>query len=460
MKNKSLAGAAILFTIAGALWLLNQYSPGTITPQIVQVIRWAGIGALFLYGIAKRSGTTWIFIAMLIGASIGHDWPKVGVNMRVITLIFLRLVKMLIAPLMFAILVQGLARQDDLKKTGRMGVKAIIYFEIVTTIAILIGVAAGNISKAGLGIHMPGTGEPVKLVQLTASDAILNIFPENIAKSIAEGYTLQIVVFCILFGIGLAMVSPERRQPLLAFCDSLAAAMFKVTNVVMLFAPFGVGAAIANSVGHTGLGVLVSLAKLVVTMYLALIVLVVCVILPIALAFRVPVRRFVKAVAEPWTISFATTDCLPAMPRAIEELEALGVSRHAIGVVLPTGYSLNMDGSSVYLSLATIFVAQVAGIHLTLGRELGIILMLMLASKGVANAPRASLVVLFATLTSLGLPIEPLFILMGVDEVMDMARSSINIVGNMLATIVVAKMEGEYQLKPEAPPAALAAEAS
>jgi hypothetical protein len=267
MKNKSLIGAAILFTIASALWLLNQHSPGMVAPHVVQVIRWAGIGALCLYGIKKRSLTVWIFISMFVGASLGNDWPAVGPGCRTVSLIFLRLVKTLIAPLIFAMVVQGIAQHSDLKKTGRMGLKAIIYFEIVTTIAIFIGLVAIQITKPGVGIHLPSEAASLQVAKLTASSAILNVFPENIGKAVTEGQTLQILVFSLLFGIGLAMAPEEKRTLLLKFCDGLGATMFKVTNIVMMFAPFGVGAAIANSVSHTGLGVLLNMAKLVLTIY-------------------------------------------------------------------------------------------------------------------------------------------------------------------------------------------------
>ncbi|MGA2963715.1 MAG: cation:dicarboxylase symporter family transporter [Candidatus Korobacteraceae bacterium] len=379
MKNKSLIGAAILFAIASVMWLLN------LPPHLVQVIRWAGIAALCLYGIEKRSGTTWIFIAMLIGACMGHDWPGVGPGCRTVSLIFLRLVKTLIAPLIFAMVVQGLAQHSDLKKTGRMGLKAIIYFEVISTLAIVIGLVAIQMTKPGVGIHLPAEASQVQVAKLTASSAILNVFPENIGKAVAEGQTLQILVFSLLFGIGLAMAPEEKRTLLLKFCDGLAATMFKVTNIVMMFAPFGVGAAIANSVSHTGLSVLLNMAKLVMTVYGALLVLIFGVMLPIALLFRVPIRRFVKALAEPWTIAFATTSSEPAMPRAMENLEAMGVSKRAIGLVLPTGYTLNLDGSCIYLSIGMIFVAQVAGIQLTIQHQIWAVLPSRLVGRSGRN---------------------------------------------------------------------------
>jgi len=284
-----------------------------------------------------------------------------------------------------------------------------------------------------------------------ASEIILHVFPENIAKSVAEGQILQVVVFSIIFGIALAMVREEKRKPMLAFTDSLAEVMFKFTNIVMWFAPFGVGAAIAYTVGHTGMGVLVNLAKLLATLYVALLVFLFGVLLPIALFFRVPLRKFIKAVSEPASIAFGTSSSEAALPRAMEAMEAIGVPRKIVAFVMPTGYSFNLEGSSLYQSLGAVFVAQVAGIHLSFGQQLLIVLTLMLTSKGTAGVSRASIVILLATVGSFGLPVEPVFILLGIDQLMDMARTTVNVIGNCLATVVVAKWEGEYPAVPESP---------
>lgn len=457
MKNKSLIAALILFAIAGAMWLAG------VAPGTVQIVRWIAIGALLVYGCARRNLTSWILISMVIGGNIGHDWPHVAVNLRTISLIFLRMIKTLIAPLLFGTLVSGIAQHADLKKIGRLGIKSIIYFEVVTTMALFIGLAAINISKAGVGVVLPAVHDKVPVAAgAKGADVILNVFPENIAKSVAEGQVLQVVVFSILFGIGLAMAPEDKRKPMLDFCDSLTQAMFKFTNMVMYIAPFGVGAAIANAVGHSGLGILVNLGKMIITMYVAIIVFILGVLLPIALAWKVPIRRFVKAVSEPFWIAFATTSSEAALPRAMENMTKLGVSKQAVGFVLPTGYSFNMDGSTLYLSLATVFVAQAGGIHLSLGQMLTIMLMLMLTSKGVAGVARAALVILFGAVTSFGLPVEPVFILLGIDEIMDMGRTATNVLGNCLASVVVGKSEGEFQLtaEEEEPAQALAATAS
>jgi Na+/H+-dicarboxylate symporter len=327
-----------------------------------------------------------------------------------------------------------------------MGVKAIVYFEVVTTLALVIGLVAINVSKAGVGAKVPSaaTAEALQVQKLTASETILHIFPENLAKSVAEGQILQVVVFSILFGIALAQVREDRRRPLLNFTESLAETMFKLTNLVMYFAPIGVGAAIAYTVGSTGMGILFNLARLLATLYVALLVFVFGVLLPIALAVGVPLRKFVAAVAEPVTIAFGTANSEAALPRAMEAMEGIGVPREVVAFVMPAGYSFNLDGSTLYLSLASIFVAQAAGIHLSLGQQLLIMLTLLLTSKGVAGVSRASIVILLGTVGSFGLPVEPVFVLLGIDQLMDMARTSVNVLGNCLATVVVAIWEGEF----------------
>jgi proton glutamate symport protein len=414
------------------------------------IIRWLVISAFVAFGWKRKSLTTWIFVAMIAGAEIGHDWPGIAINLRLLSLIFLNLIKTIIAPLLFATLVVGIAGHSNLRQVGRMGVKALVYFEVVTTLALLIGLAAINVSKAGVGVTLPPSAAPpqISAPAQSASDIILHVFPENIAKSVVEGQVLQIVVFSILFGIALALVKENKRRPVLSFCESLSETMFKFTNIVMMFAPIGVGAAIAYTVGHMGLGVLFNLFKLLATLYAALFVFVVGVLLPVAVTARVPIREFVKAVAEPVSIAFATTSSEAALPRAMEEMERIGVPRQIVAFVIPTGYSFNLDGSSLYLSLASVFVAQVAGVQMSFGQQLLMVFTLMLTSKGIAGVPRASLVILLGTLASFHLPVEPVFIILGIDELMDMARTSVNVLGNCLASVVIARWEGEF--RPEA----------
>ncbi|HEY0896814.1 MAG TPA: cation:dicarboxylase symporter family transporter, partial [Sphingobacteriaceae bacterium] len=408
--------------------------------------RWLAIAGLLVYGVKKKSLTSWILISMVVGAEIGHDFPEIGMKLQVLSKVFLKMIKTIVAPLLFATLVYGIAGHSDLKQVGRMGWKSIVYFEAVTTIALFIGLAAINISRAGVGIKLPpGAHEELpEVAPQTLNDIILHIFPENIAKSIAEGQVLQIVVFSIIFGIALAMVREDKRMPMLRATESLSEVMFKFTNIVMYFAPIGVGAAIAYTVGHMGLGILVNLFQLLITLYVALLVFLFGVLLPIAYFTGVPIKKFLQAIAGPVSIAFATTSSEAALPRAMENMEKLGVPRKIVAFVMPTGYSFNLDGTTLYLSLAAIFVAQAAGIHYSLGQQLLIVFTLMLTSKGVAGVPRASLVILLGTAASFGLPVWPIFIILGIDELMDMARTSVNVIGNCLATVVIAKWENEF----------------
>ncbi|WP_374164116.1 dicarboxylate/amino acid:cation symporter [Arcticibacter sp. MXS-1] len=447
MKLKQAGFTAIItVSIAAILLFLNEYNLVAIPSQVLIFSRWLAIGGLVVFGLKKKSLTSWILIAMVIGAEIGHDYPELAMNLQVLSKVFLKMIKTIVAPLLFATLVYGIAGHADLKQVGRMGWKSMVYFESVTTIALFIGLAAINISQAGVGIKIPPAQheELPKIPPQSATDIILHIFPENVAKSVAEGQILQIVIFSVIFGVGLAMVREDKRLPMLHFTESLAEVMFKFTNIVMYFAPVGVGAAIAYTVGHMGLGILVNLFQLLATLYVALLVFLFGVLLPIALLVGVPVRKFIAAIAGPVSIAFATTSSEAALPRAMENLEKLGVPRKIVAFVMPTGYSFNLDGTTLYLALASIFVAQAAGMHLSFGHQLLIVFTLMLTSKGVAGVPRASLVILLGTASSFGMPTWPIFIILGIDELMDMARTSVNVIGNCLATVVIAKWEKEF----------------
>jgi proton glutamate symport protein len=445
-QRRYLLAALAIFALASALWAGRHWLGLPLPVSLATAVRWLGIGALAAYAGRRGSLTTWILVSMAAGAEFGHDFPAAAVHARVLSLIFLRLIKTIIAPLIFSTLVVGIAGHSSLKQVGRMGVKALIYFEVVTTLALFIGLAAINISRAGVGIRLPPApaSEPMAALKQTPAEAILHAFPENVAKSVAEGQILQVVVFSVLFAVALGLLSETKRRPLLSLAESLSEAMFKFTNLVMLFAPVGVGAAIAYTVGHMGLGVLVNLFQLLATLYAALAAFLVLVLLPVALLARVPLKGFLQAVAEPVSIAFATTSSEAALPRAMEAMEALGVPRPIVAFVMPTGYSFNLDGSTLYLALAAVFVAQAAGIELSLGRQLAIVFTLMLTSKGVAGVPRATLVILMGTAASFNLPVEPIFIILGIDELMDMARTSVNVVGNCLATVVIARWEGEF----------------
>ncbi|AMR26674.1 sodium:dicarboxylate symporter [Hymenobacter psoromatis] len=455
--------AAVLAALAIILTVLAELGTLSLPPALPPAARWLALAALVAALVPRRSLTLWIVFSMLVGIELGHDAPAVAIDLKVLSDAFLRLVKTIIAPLVFATLVVGIAGHADLKQVGRMGIKALIYFEIVTTFALFIGLAAINLTKAGVGVARNATGPAEVLApaaKQTAADIILHIFPENIAKSVAEGQVLQVVIFAIIFAISLALTPEHTRRTMLNFCESLSEVMFKFTNVVMYFAPLGVGGALAYTVGKMGFAPLLNAFHLLLTLYGALTAFILLVLLPVALLMRIPVRRFVAAVAEPVSIAFATTSSEAALPRAMEAMESIGVPRRIVAFVMPTGYSFNLDGTTLYLSLAAVFVAQAAGIPLTFGQQLLMVFTLMLTSKGVAGVPRASLVILLATVASFNLPAWPVFIILGIDALMDMARTAVNVLGNCLASAVVARWEGEFVDNYVAPPDLLTAEAA
>jgi proton glutamate symport protein len=443
-----MAGAGLAFA------LRNSASFQVI--HLAEALRWLAILLVCVFALGRRSVTPWIFAAMLAGAEIGVDAPAFAIHLRVFSEIFLRLIKTIVAPLILVTLITGIAGQGDLKGVGRMGVRSLIYFEVVTTLALAIGLIAINLTHAGIGLTLPaaphsGDGAIAVPAALHWDDFLLHIFPENIAKSIAEGQILQVAVFAVFFGIALATLPDSKRAPVLRLTESLSEVMFRFTNVVMYFAPIGVGAAMAFTVGHMGLGVMVNLGKLLLTFYAALIAFALLVFLPAALLFKVPVRRFLAAVAEPATIAFATSTSEAALPRAMECMEALGVPRRIVSFVIPAGYSFNLDGSTLYLAVASIFVAQAAGIHMPISTQLLMMGTLVLTSKGVAGVPRAVLVVLLATAASFGLPTEPIFVILGIDALMDMARTCINVVGNCLASVIIARWEDAFETESASP---------
>jgi proton glutamate symport protein len=439
-ENWAVVAALLLFLVGALLPLLWHGQVAFL------VLRWAALLLLALLGMRGRSLTYWIFFSMLLGLELGLDAPQFAVKLRVLGDIFLRLIKVIVAPLIFGTLVTGVAAHGDLKKVGRIGLKSLIYFEVVTTIALFLGVFAINLTQAGAGVTLPASVETqgvAPAATLKWDDFLLHVFPENIAKAVAENQILQVAVFALLFGIALTLVGEKGRQPMLQFAESLAQVMFKFTNIVMYYAPIGVGAAMAYTVGHMGVGVLLPLGKLVLTAYGALITFLLLVLLPVALLARVPVRRFVRYAAEPATIAFATSTSEAALPRALECMEEFGVPREIVSFVIPAGYSFNLDGSTLYLAMASIFVAQTAGIQMSWGAQLVMVFTLMLTSKGVAGVPRAVTVVLLATAATFHLPTEPIFLILGVDALIDMARTAVNVTGNCLASAVIARWEGE-----------------
>ncbi|MEO7120441.1 MAG: cation:dicarboxylase symporter family transporter [Ginsengibacter sp.] len=445
-KKKSVFLVFVFLTIAALFHLIDIYHFNSISPLLLRLLRWIFVGSLILFAIYKRSLTSWILISMVIGIEVGIDFPLFAQNLNVLSQIFLRMIKTIIAPILFSTLVVGIAGHSDLKQVGRMGWKSIVYFEVVTTLALFIGLLAINISKAGVGIHIPPGfhQELPTVVPQTWQDIILHIFPENIVKSIYNGDVLPIVIFSVLFGIGLAQVSENKRRPMLEFSESLAQIMFKFTNIIMYFAPVGVGAAIAVTVGHLGLDILASLVKLLLTLYAALFFFIGVVLFSIAYFMKIPIRQFIRAVSEPVAIAFATTSSESALPIAMENMEKFGVPRKIVSFVIPTGYTFNLDGTTLYLSLASVFVAQAAGIEMSLGTQVVMGLTLILTSKGVAGVPRASLIILLGTVSSFGLPVWPLLAILGIDALMDMARTSVNVIGNALASCVIASWEGEF----------------
>jgi proton glutamate symport protein len=419
---------------------------------LFEVLRFVLISCLFVVAIVRRKMALWIFSAMVLGIEVGMDFPAFSLEMERFAKIFLRLIKTLVAPLIFATLVVGIAGHSNLKQVGRMGLKSILYFEVVTTVALFIGLLAVNVTQAGRGVRVE-VNEKVKekSTELLAQraehkDHFVEIFPENIAKSIAENSVLQIVVFSVIFAIGLGMVKNEQHKlTMLRMNESLAEVMFKFTDIVMYIAPLAVFGALASTVAKSGVDVLLSLMKLVGTLYAALLVFIFGVLLPIAIVAKIPIRKFLNAVSEPVSLAFATASSEAALPKAMENMERFGVPKHIVGFVIPTGYSFNLDGTTLYLSLASVFIAQMSGINLSIGEQISICLVLMLTSKGVAGVRGASFVILAGTVASMGLDPEKASVILGIDAVMDMARTSVNVLGNCLATAVIARSEGELE---------------
>jgi len=404
----------------------------------------------------RISLTWWIIISMVAGVTVGYldhsVWTgtDVAAYLQPLSSIFLRMIKSIVAPLIFASLVVGIAGHgDDLRRVGRLAFRSILYFEIVTTVALAVGLLAVNVVRPGDGVQLSATMDSTQVQQLTSakptfSGVLEHTVPASIVEAASRNEVLQIVFFSVLFAIALAQSKSRHKPTVISFFEGVADVMFKFTGIVMLFAPIGIGAAIAVTIGHSGLGVLGNLAKLVGTLYGALVVFLLAALLPVALLFRIPIREFWRWVKEPWLIAFSTASSEAALPLALENMEKFGVPKRIVAFVLPTGYSFNLDGSTLYLAVASIFVAQAAGVEMTLGNQILMMLTLMLTSKGVAAVPRASLVILSGTLATFHLPLEGVAVILGVDALMDMARTSVNLLGNCLASAAMARWEGDW----------------
>lgn len=430
-----------------AVSLYESARGGSFLLWLYTCVRALALLLVFLLTAKRRSLAVWIFWSMLAGLEIGLDVPQFALHLRIFSDIFLRLIQMIVAPLILGILITGIGKHASSKEIGRLALKSLVYFEILTTLALVIGLVAINISRAGIGLadlHVASSTATVasSLPQLTWDSFLLDAVPENMAKAIAENHILEVVVFAILFGIAIGQLRDNQKQPLLSFFDSFTAAIFRLTNLIMYTAPFAVCGALAYTVAHSGFGILLGLGKLVLTLYAAIAAFALLGMLPAALLARVPLRRFLIAISEPAAIAFATSTSEAAMPVAMERMEEFGVPAKVVGFVIPTGYSFNLAGSCLYLSLAAIFMAQAGGIHLSFLSQMMMLWTMLLTSKGIAGIPRAVFVVLTATAASFHLPIEILPVLLGVDVLMDMGRATVNAVGNCVASAVIARWEG------------------
>ena len=384
---------------------------------------------------------------MLAGAELGVDAPSIAAQTHFLADIFLRLIRMIVAPLIFGGIVTGIAGHNELRGVGRVALKSIIFFEAVTTIGLILGAVAINLSQAGAGVTLPVS---IQAVAPTArpegwQQILLNIFPENIAQAVAQNQILQVAVFALLFGVALAMLPEPKRAPLVSVLQSLTETMFRLTRIIMLTAPIAAGAALAYTIGSMGLATLLPLAKLLVTNYVTMTIFLLVVFVPILLAARIPLARFASAVAEPAALGFATTSSEAALPLAMERMEEFGVPRWIVSFVIPTGYSFNLTGSTIYLAMAALFAVQAAGMHLSVGQQIVLLATLALTSKGIAGVPRSTLVVLLAVAGSFQIPTAAVLMLLGVDTLMDMSRTALNVIGNCMAAAVVARWEGEMK---------------
>ncbi len=398
--------------------------------------------------------TLYIFIAFVAGILFGWISPEYASKMQPLADVFLRMIKMIIAPLIFATLTVGIAGHGDVKNLGKIGLKTIIYFEVATTLALIIGIVMANVLKPGVGFSVEVSSSSMavvhKMQEVSAHPSIVHMLidsvPESFFRAMAEGNLLQIVVFSIFFALAVCAVGPKAR-PVLDFLQSTCDIMFKFTQYVMMFAPMGVFGAISATIGRNGIGILWGYGKLIAITYLSLAVFVVLVLVIVCKIIKVPFRGVLRTIKDPALLAFTTASSEAALPRAMSQMEKFGVPKSIVSFVMPMGYTFNLDGSTMYLTLATLFCAQIAGIHLPIEQQVLIILTLMLTSKGIAGVPRVALVILTGTLTSFGLPVLGVAVILGIDQILDMGRTTVNLIGNCVATAVIARWENEFDYK-------------
>lgn len=395
--------------------------------------------------------TSMIFLALILGVLVGWLFPHFAQKLHPLAVIFLKMVKMIIAPLLFATLVVGIAGHGDVKSLGKVGLKTLIYFEVVTTLALIIGLSVGNIFQPGAGFggiinpeHLRAANEMANVSpHHTLTEMVVNVFPTSVIQSMAEGNLLQIVVFSIFFALAICAIG-QKAKPILDILNSLSEVMFKFTEYVMYFAPLGIFGAIASTVGENGIGILGSYAKVIFSLYFALALFIIIVLFIACKIVRISFRNLLRAIQEPALLAFSTASSEAALPKAMEIMEKFGVPKNIVGFVMPTGYTFNLDGSTLYLALGVLFATQIVGINLSFEQQLMIMLALMLTSKGVAAVPRVSLIVLAGTLASFNIPLMGIAILLGIDQILDMGRTTVNLIGNCVATVVIARWEREF----------------
>ena len=395
--------------------------------------------------------TLHIFIALVAGVLFGWLAPQLAIKMQPLGDLFLRMVKMIIAPLIFATVVVGIAGHGNVKSLGKIGLKTIVYFEIATTIALILGLVMANVLKPGVGFNIDTSSismtavESMKSVQsnVDMTQMLIHTVPESVIEAMAKGDLLQIVVFAIFFALAVCAVG-QKARPVLDFLQSTCDVMFKFTEYVMKFAPIGVFGAMSATIGQNGIAILISYVKLIAITYFSLVVFIVIVLVVACKIINVPFMGLLKTIKDPALLAFTTASSEAALPKAMELMEKFGVPKSIVSFVMPMGYTFNLDGTTMYLTLATLFCAQVVGIEIPLQQQLMIMLTLMLTSKGIAGVPRVSLVILTGTLSSFGYPLVGVAVLLGIDQILDMGRTTVNLIGNCVATTVVARWENDF----------------